>query len=82
VWFFVAIWGSTTTLVKQKTLVPLRNKNFQMVYFYPYPGYTKKGGLLLVFVTSYTAIYAEILPTGSQLPQKAETWVVAIKILP
>ena len=53
-----------------------------MVDFYAYPGYTKKGGLLVIFVTPYTVTYTDIPATGSQLPCKAETWVVAIKILP
>lgn len=35
-----------------------------------------------MFVTPYTAIYTEIPATGSQLPCKAYTWVIAIKILP
>lgn len=42
----------------------------------------EKGGLLVMFVTPYTAIYTEIPAMGSQLPCKAETWVIAIKILP
>lgn len=42
----------------------------------------KKGGLLVMFVTPYTAIYTEIPATGSQLPCKADTLVIAIKILP
>ena len=35
-----------------------------------------------MFITPYTVIYTETSATGSQLPCKAETWVVAIKLLP
>lgn len=71
-------------MVKQKTLVPLRNKKSQTADFYPYPGYTHKKWFAsnVMFVSPYTVIYTEIPATGSQLPCKAETWVVASKILP
>lgn len=53
-----------------------------MVDFYLYPHYTKKADLLVMFVTPHMLLYTKIAATGSQLPCKVETWVVATKILP